>query len=81
MPKPRRKIQKVRIKTPEVCPFCEAKKTPTYKDHQFLGQFLSERAKILGRQRTGLCNLHQRSLPREVKRARFLGLLPFVPRI
>lgn len=64
---------------PDKCPFCEENITPSYKDFRTLKKFISERAKILGSLRTGACAKHQRILAREIKRARFLGLLPYTP--
>jgi small subunit ribosomal protein S18 len=34
-------------------------------------------AKIRAKKRTGTCASHQRKLAQAIKRARFLGLLPF----
>lgn len=61
------------------CPFCKGKKEPSYKEHLILGKYLSDRAKILGKDRTGVCSKHQRKISREIKRARHLGLLPYTP--
>ena len=63
------------------CPFCEKEKNPDYKDYQYLSKFLSDRARIISLVRTGVCARHQRSLGREIKRARYLGLLPFVEKV
>lgn len=72
--------KKIRIfKTPEKCPFCEKGIIPSYKEYKILKSYLSDRAKILGSDRTGICSRHQRKLSQEVKRARHLGLLPFTP--
>jgi small subunit ribosomal protein S18 len=60
------------------CFFCQKKKEPDFLDTQTLSQFLSERGKIVGRAKTGICAKHQRRLAREIKRARFMALLPFV---
>jgi|DewCreStandDraft_4_1066084.scaffolds.fasta_scaffold18439_2 small subunit ribosomal protein S18 len=64
-----------------VCPFCDQKKEPDYKDYQFLANFLTDRARIMPASRTGVCAKHQRKLSREVKRARFLALLPYIEKI
>ncbi len=64
----------------KTCPFCEAKKEPSYKNYEELRRFLSERGKMIGRRQTGVCAKHQRMLAREIKRARQLGLLPYVVR-
>lgn len=61
----------------KACFFCKEKKTPDFLEYEILLRFVSERGKILARARTGLCAKHQRKLTREVKRARFLALLPF----
>lgn len=49
-----------------------------YKDVEILKKFLANNARILPRKRTGLTASHQRELAQAVKRARFMGLLPFV---
>ena len=38
----------------------------------------ADRAKILPRRMTGTCAKHQRDVAVEVKKARFMALLPFV---
>lgn len=60
---------------PTNCPFCKSKTVPSYKDYSTLAKFISDRAKILGKARTGVCAKHQRGLGREIKRARHLDLL------
>jgi small subunit ribosomal protein S18 len=62
------------------CPFCAAKTVPNYKDGSTLDKYASERGKILSKARTGLCSTHQRMVTTEIKRARFIGLMPFVVR-
>jgi len=64
---------------PTNCPFCKGKTTPDYKDYHILEKYISDRAKILSKGRTGVCAKHQRRVGKEIKRARHLGLLPFVP--
>jgi small subunit ribosomal protein S18 len=49
-----------------------------YKDLGNLQRMLSAQGKILTRKRSGLCAAHQRSARLAIKRARFIGLLPFV---
>jgi small subunit ribosomal protein S18 len=66
---------------PKNCYFCINKLEPDYKSPEVLKNYLSERGKIIGKDRTGLCSKHQRRLAVEIKRARFLGLLPFVVRV
>src|SRR5437660_7573111 len=62
----------------KVCQFCVDKiKEVDYKDLGRLRRFLSDRAKIEPRRKTGTCAAHQRSLNVALKRARQLALLPF----
>ncbi len=65
---------------PTNCPFCAAKTNPDYKDAVMLGKYVSERGKLQGRARTGVCAKHQRRVEQAVKRARIIALLPFVVR-
>lgn len=65
------------LKKPKVCLFCESKKEPIYTDSVTLRKFISGRARIVGKLRSGVCSKHQRRLTREIKRARHLSLLPF----
>jgi small subunit ribosomal protein S18 len=51
-----------------------------YKDVDLLKKFLNPHARIISRKRTGVTAKHQRNLANAVKRARFMGLLPFVSR-
>lgn len=60
------------------CFYCEGEKNPNFHEAEALGKFLSDRGKILPREKTGICFRHQRLLTREIKRARHLALLPFV---
>lgn len=61
------------------CPFCKGKLDPDYKDAGMLEKYMSDRAKLLGKDHTGLCSKHQRRISVAIKRARHLALLPFVP--
>lgn len=49
-----------------------------YKDVEILKKFLNPSGKIMSHKRTGITTKNQRKLALAVKRARFLGLLPFV---
>ncbi len=71
-----------RIKpVPKNCYFCQNKISPDYKNPEVLKNYLTERGKIVGKDRAGLCSKHQRQLAVAIKRSRFLGLLPFVVRV
>ena len=52
--------------------------TVDYKDINTLRTFISDRGKIRSRRVTGLSRRHQRQLALAVKRAREVGLLPYV---
>ena len=49
-----------------------------YKDVDLLKHFISERGKILPRRLTGTSAKNQRKVAKAIKRARIMGLLPFV---
>jgi small subunit ribosomal protein S18 len=51
-----------------------------YKDIENLKKFLTPHARIQARKRTNLSAKHQRDLANAIKRARFMGLLPYVSR-
>jgi small subunit ribosomal protein S18 len=64
----------------KVCVFCADKSAViNYKNPDKLRSFISDRAKIVPRRRTGTCARHQRRLAVAIKRARHLALLPYVP--
>ena len=51
-----------------------------YKDVELLKKFTNPHARILSRRRTGLTAKKQRELAQAIKRARFMGLLPYIAR-
>lgn len=60
------------------CPFCVEKiKFIDYKDIGRLYRFLSDRARIESKRKTGVCAGHQHELSTAIKRARHIALLPF----
>jgi small subunit ribosomal protein S18 len=71
----RKKFRRRREK--QECFFCKSGKDPNYKEYKILKDYVSDRAKIFGKDRTGVCSKHQRRLSRAIKRARHIGLLPF----
>ncbi|MEE8131652.1 MAG: 30S ribosomal protein S18 [Candidatus Paceibacterota bacterium] len=63
------------------CFFCSQNlKEVDYKETELLKRFISGQAKIIDPKHTGTCAKHQRMLSRAIKRARIMGLLPFVKR-
>jgi len=64
-------------KKKKVCQLC-AGKTIDYKDVESLKKFVSmDKGKILPRRITGTCAKHQREVANEIKKARFIAILPF----
>ena len=49
-----------------------------YKDVKLLQRYISERGKIVPSRITAVSARKQRELSRAIKRARFLGLIPYV---
>jgi small subunit ribosomal protein S18 len=61
------------------CPFCRDKvDIVDYKDLAALRRAISDKGKIRSSRVTGACRRHQSQLARAVKRAREVGLLPYV---
>ncbi len=80
MPKEKRKKRKKRERAlPKVCRFCKDKTEKIdYKDINRIKRYISGRGKILPRSTTGTCLKHQHALSRAIKKARFMGLLPYI---
>jgi len=51
-----------------------------YKDTEILRKFLNPHGRMISRKKSGVSARSQRQLSEAVKRARFMGLLPFVAR-
>lgn len=51
-----------------------------YKDVDMLKKFLNPHARLMSSRRTGVSAKNQRKLALAVKRARYMGLLPYVSR-
>ena len=49
-----------------------------YKDVDLLRQFINPHGRVMPRKRTGLTAKQQRAVEEAVKRARFMGLLPYI---
>ncbi|HKK45612.1 MAG TPA: 30S ribosomal protein S18 [Balneolaceae bacterium] len=70
--------KKGHIKTRE-CKFTKAGiEYIDYKDTDLLQRFMNDQGKILPRRVTGTSAKYQRQLSRAIKRARFLGMVPYV---
>jgi len=77
--KPRAKSHST-VKKPTGCYYTQTKSTPDYKEVLVLKKFLTERGKILHKSITGLTAKNQRLVSSEVKKARFMALLPYTDR-
>lgn len=55
-------------------------KTIDYKDVDTLKKFINNNGKILGRRKNSLSSAQQRDMAQAIKRARFMGLLPYIAR-
>tara|TARA_R110002110_G_scaffold400317_1_gene616624 strand:+ start:42529 stop:42774 length:246 start_codon:yes stop_codon:yes gene_type:complete len=65
------------------CPFSSNKipvKFIDYKNFRFLRKYITETGKIVPSRITGVKNIHQHALAREIKYARFLALIPYCDR-
>lgn len=49
-----------------------------YKNTELLRRFMNDQGKILPRRVTGTSAKYQRQLAKAIKRARFMGMLPYV---
>ena len=65
------------------CRFCTKEGCPRpvfldYKDVAGLKKMTTSQGKLFSRKRSGTCAAYQRAVGNAVKRARFMGLLPYV---
>ena len=72
-----KKFKRREVRFKKNCIFCKKNVEINYKDLDLLSHFLSSKRKIASRRSSGNCAKHQRKLVREIKRARFLSLLPY----
>ena len=63
-------------KKKKICQMC-AGKDVDYKDVVIINKYLNEKGKILPRRMTGACAKHQRHIAQQIKRARYMALLPY----
>lgn len=63
-------------KKKKVCQMCSGRDID-YKDVDILRKYVNEKGKILPRRMTGACARHQRHITEQIKRARFMAILPF----
>lgn len=76
MAKLQRKSKKVKP-TKKSCYFTKNNTTPDYKDVLVLKRFINDRSKIIPATYSGVTSKNQRKLTREIKKARFMSLIPY----
>jgi small subunit ribosomal protein S18 len=64
-------------KRKKVCQLCIGREL-NYKNIDTLSKYINEKGKIMPRRMTGACAKHQRYITEQIKRARFMALIPFV---
>ena len=64
-------------KKKKICQMC-AGKSVDYKYVMIVSKYINEKGKIMPRRMTGACAKHQRHIAEQIKRARYMALLPFV---
>ncbi|MFZ2664157.1 MAG: 30S ribosomal protein S18 [Patescibacteria group bacterium] len=78
--KDKRPKREKRAPTPRNCYFKQTGTKPDYKDVLVLRRFINERGKIIPQKYSGLTAKNQRLLAIEIKKARYMGLLPYTDR-
>jgi len=69
------------VKQQKQCFFCSQNASfINYKEVEILKRFVSSQGKIIDPKHTSVCAKHQRMLAKAIKKARIMGLLPFVKR-
>ena len=64
-------------KKKKVCQMCLGKPVD-YKDVMIVSKYINDKGKIMPRRMTGACAKHQRHIANQIKRARFMALVPYV---
>ena len=64
-------------KKKKFCQMC-AGKSVDYKNPQIISKYINDKGKIVSRRMSGACAKHQRHIQTQVKRARFMALIPYV---
>ena len=79
IPKPNIALKNFKFNTRKkrICFFTQQNMIPDYKDTNVIGKFLSPNKQMLSAGKTGTSAKNQRLLSTAIKRARFIGLLPY----
>ena len=78
--KPKKKGRVRRFRRRKLCPFTSDPQLAAdldYKNPKLLRRFISERGRIVPRRISGVSASYQRRLSNEIKRARYLALVPY----
>ena len=70
-------MAEIRRKRKKICQMC-AGKSVDYKDVPIITKYINEKGKIDSRRRTGACAKHQRHIAKQIKYARYMGLIPYI---
>jgi small subunit ribosomal protein S18 len=71
-------VIRTRKRRRRVCGFCVDKaEVLDYKDLDKMRRYITDRGKIVARRNSGACARHQRMVAEAIKRARFVGLVPY----
>lgn len=73
----KKKKRKIKKMPKPACPFNGRTELIDYKDIYKLKKFITTRGRILNSERTGVSPRCQRKLAREIKKARYMALLPY----
>ena len=69
---------KRRMKRRKVCFLCAEKMDVLdYKNGSLIRKFITDRGKISPKRNSGVCAKHQRVVAQAIKRARYMGLVPY----
>lgn len=76
--KPKKDRRKSSLSRTKPCRFCsDDTLVLDYKGTRLIGEYLTERGKLISRRMTGNCRYHQARLTEAVNRARQVALLPY----
>ena len=79
IPKPNIALKnfKFNARKKRICFFTQQEIIPDYKDTNIIGKFISPNKQLISARKTGTSAKNQRLLSTAIKRARFIGLLPY----
>jgi small subunit ribosomal protein S18 len=73
----RKRKKKVIIRKNLSCPFNKNPENIDYKDVHTLKKYITTRGRMISSTRTGVSQRCQRKLAKEIKKARYMALLPY----